>query len=60
MGTDEGSLLTVNQMIVLSTLRYGEKAYESATEAVLKKLEPFRNKAGTWCFHSQQNRERPV
>jgi hypothetical protein len=37
------SLLKVHQMIVLGTLRYGEEAYGSATEAVLKKLEPTHN-----------------
>jgi hypothetical protein len=32
--------LKVHLMILLGTLRYGEEAYGSATEAVLKKLQP--------------------
>jgi hypothetical protein len=39
-GTDQGSLLKLHQIIVLGTLRYEEEAYGSATEAVMKKLEP--------------------
>jgi hypothetical protein len=31
-------------MIILSTLRYGEEAYGSASKAVLKKLEPTHNR----------------
>jgi hypothetical protein len=36
----EADLLTIHKMIILSTLRYGEEAYGSASKAVLKKLEP--------------------
>jgi hypothetical protein len=42
-GADQENLLKVHQMIVLGTLRYGEKAYGSATEAVLNNLEPIGN-----------------
>jgi hypothetical protein len=31
-------------MIILSTLRYGEEAYGSAPQAILKKLEPPHNR----------------
>jgi hypothetical protein len=37
---DQGNLLTIHKMIILSTLRYREEAYGSASKAVLKKLEP--------------------
>jgi hypothetical protein len=43
-GANKGSLLKVHQMIVLSTLRYVEKAYGSAIEAVLKEYEPIHNR----------------
>jgi hypothetical protein len=43
-GANLGSPLKVRQMIVLGTLRYGQEAYGSATEAVLKKLEPSPNR----------------
>jgi hypothetical protein len=43
-GSDQGSLLKIHQLIVLGTVRYGEEAYGSATEAVLKKLEPTHNR----------------
>jgi hypothetical protein len=36
--------LKVYQIRVLGKLRYGEEAYRSATEAMLKKLEPTHNK----------------
>jgi hypothetical protein len=31
-------------MIILSTIRYGEKVYGSASNAILNKLEPTHNK----------------
>jgi hypothetical protein len=43
MAAYQGSLLTIHKMIILSTLRYGEEAYGSASKAVLKKLEPTHN-----------------
>jgi hypothetical protein len=43
-GAGQRSLLKVHQMIVLGTLKYGEKSYGSATEIVLKKLEPTHNR----------------
>jgi hypothetical protein len=39
-GANQGNLFKVHQMTVLRTLRYGEEAYGSATEAVLRKLKP--------------------
>jgi hypothetical protein len=40
---DQGNLLAIHKMIILSTFRYGEEAYGSASKAVLKKLEPTHN-----------------
>jgi hypothetical protein len=40
-GGDQGNLLTIHKMIIL---RYGEEAYDSASKAVLKKLEPTHNR----------------
>jgi hypothetical protein len=39
-GADQKTLLKIHQMIILSTLRYGETAYGSASKAVLRKLYP--------------------
>jgi hypothetical protein len=44
MGADQEKLLTIHKIIILSTLRYGEEAYGSASKAVLKKLEPTHNR----------------
>jgi hypothetical protein len=41
---DQGNLLIIHKMIKLSTLKYGEEAYGSASKAVLKKLEPTHNR----------------
>jgi hypothetical protein len=42
-GADQGNLLTIYKMIILSTLSYGEETYGSAS-SVLKKLEPTHNR----------------
>jgi hypothetical protein len=42
-GGDQGNLLTIHKIIILSTLRYGEEAYGSEFKAVLKNLEPTHN-----------------
>jgi hypothetical protein len=39
-GADQENLIKIHRMIILSTLRYGEEAYGSASQAILKKLEP--------------------
>jgi hypothetical protein len=43
-GSDQANLLRIRKMILLSTIRYGEEAYGSASKAVLKKLEPTQNR----------------
>jgi hypothetical protein len=43
-GADQKTLLKIHQMIILSTLRYGETAYGSASKAVLRKLYPIHHK----------------
>jgi hypothetical protein len=43
-GGDQKTLLRIHQMIVLSTLRYGESICGTATKPALKKLEPIHNK----------------
>jgi hypothetical protein len=43
-GSDQKTLLGIHQMIVLSTLRYGEEAYGSASCAVLRQLEAVHHK----------------
>jgi hypothetical protein len=40
MGKDQGNLLTIHKMIILSTLRYEEEANGSAPKVVLKLHEP--------------------
>jgi hypothetical protein len=44
MGADQGNLLTIHKMIILSSLRYGDEVYGSESKAVLKKLEPTHNR----------------
>jgi hypothetical protein len=41
---DQGNLFTIHKMIILSTLRYGEEAYGSASKAILKKLDSTHNR----------------
>jgi hypothetical protein len=36
-GADQENLIKIHRMIILSTLRYGEEAYGSASHAILKK-----------------------
>jgi hypothetical protein len=43
-GGDQKTLLRIHQMIVLSTLRYRESIYGTATKPALKTLEPIHNK----------------
>jgi hypothetical protein len=43
-GADQQNLIKIHQMIVLSTLSYGEEAYGSTSQAILKKLEPAHNR----------------
>jgi hypothetical protein len=43
-GSDQKTLLRIHQMIVLSTLRYGEEAYGSASCAVLRQLDENHHK----------------
>jgi hypothetical protein len=50
-GGDQKTLLRIHQMIVLSTLRYGESIYGAATKPALKTLES---------IHTQQGRETRV
>jgi hypothetical protein len=46
MGAVQGNLVTIYKMIILSTLRYGEEAYGSASKKLkkLKKLKPTHNR----------------
>jgi hypothetical protein len=44
MGSRSKNLLKIHRTIVLSTLRYGEEAYGSASQAIPKKLEPTHNR----------------
>jgi hypothetical protein len=43
-GGDRKTLLRIHQMIVLSTLRYGESIYGTSTKPALKPLELIHNK----------------
>jgi hypothetical protein len=43
-GGDQKTLLRIHQMIVLSTLRYGESIYGTITKPALKTLVPIHNK----------------
>jgi hypothetical protein len=43
-GADQENLLIIHKMVILSTLRYGEEAYGSASKSVLIKLEPTHNR----------------
>jgi hypothetical protein len=38
-GADQANLIKIHRMIILSPLRYGEEAYGSASQAILKKLD---------------------
>jgi hypothetical protein len=42
--SDQVNLLRIFQMIIISTIRYGEESYGSASNAVLKKLEHIHKK----------------
>jgi hypothetical protein len=44
MEGDQNILLRIHQMVVLSTLRYGETIYDSASKAALKTIEPVHHK----------------
>jgi hypothetical protein len=39
-GADQQNLIKIHRMIVLSTLRYGEEAYGSASQAILRNSNP--------------------
>jgi hypothetical protein len=41
---DQENLIKIHRMIILSTLRYGKEVYGSASQAILKKLEPTHNR----------------
>jgi hypothetical protein len=43
-GADQQNLIKIYCMVVLSTVRYGEEAYDSASQTILRKLEPTNNK----------------
>jgi hypothetical protein len=43
-GADQKNLIKIHRMIILSTLRYGEEAYGSASQPIFKKLEPTHNR----------------
>jgi hypothetical protein len=43
-GADQQNLIKIHCMVVLSTIRYGEEAYGSASHTVLRKLEPTHNR----------------
>jgi hypothetical protein len=59
-GADQGMLLRVHEMMVLSGLEYGNAAYGSASSAQLKRLEPVHNKGlrialGAFCVCRTEN-----
>jgi hypothetical protein len=56
-GADQGMLLRLHEMLVLSTLEYGSAAYGSASNAQLKRLEPVHNKglSGAFCVYRTEN-----
>jgi hypothetical protein len=43
-GADQGMLLRLHEMMILSALEYGSASYGSASNAKLKRLEPEHNK----------------
>jgi hypothetical protein len=43
-GADQGMLLRVHEMLILSALEYGSAAYGSARETQLRRLEPMHSK----------------
>jgi hypothetical protein len=43
-GGDQKTFLKIHQMIILSTLKYDETAYGSASKAVLRKLDPIHHR----------------
>jgi hypothetical protein len=43
-GADQQTLLRIHQMIIFSTLRYGDAAYGSASPTTLKTLDPVHHK----------------
>jgi hypothetical protein len=53
-GVDQGMLLRIHEMFILSALEYGSIAYGSATDGQLKRLEP------TWCFLCMKNNKHTV
>jgi hypothetical protein len=42
-GADQGMLLRIDEMFILSALEYGSIAYGSSTDGQLKRLEPIHN-----------------
>jgi hypothetical protein len=43
-GADQENLIKIHQILVLSTIRYGEEVYGSASQAILRKFEPTHNR----------------
>jgi hypothetical protein len=43
-GADQGMLLRIHEMFILSALEYGSIAYGSATDEQLKRLEPIHKR----------------
>jgi hypothetical protein len=43
-GANQKTLLKIHQMIILSTLRYIETAYGSASKAALRQLDPIHHR----------------
>jgi hypothetical protein len=59
-GADQGMLLRVHEIMVLSALEYGSAAHGSASNAQIKRLEPVHNKAlrialGAFCVCRTRN-----
>jgi hypothetical protein len=55
-GANQQNLIKIHQMVVLSTIRYGEEAYGSASQVILRQLEPTHN--STWTICNFPNRKR--
>jgi hypothetical protein len=49
-GADQKTLLKIHQLIILSTLRYGNTAYGSTSKVALKKLDPIHHKGVRLAF----------
>jgi hypothetical protein len=57
---DQQNHIEIQRMIVFSTLRYGEEAYGSASQPILKKLEPTQHtqqmvEVSLWTIRNRSN-----